>query len=59
MLTMAPPPDWRMAGTACFMPRNTPLAFTPMIVSHDFVLCVSGSCEPLIPALLTRMSSRP
>src|SRR5215469_12665791 len=43
MLTMAPPPVRCMAGMACFMPRNTPLAFTFMIVSHAAVLMVSGS----------------
>src|SRR6266436_2123741 len=59
MLTMAPPPPCRMAGTACFMPRNTPLALMLMRVSHADVLRVSGSCDPLIPALFTRMSSRP
>src|SRR5437867_7251267 len=59
MLTMAPPPPCRMAGTACFMPRNTPLALMFRRVSHADVLRVSGSWEPLIPALFTRMSSRP
>jgi hypothetical protein len=59
MLTMAPPPDCRIAGTACFMPRKTPLALTFMMLSHDGVLVVSGSDEPLMPALFTRMSSRP
>ena len=59
MLTMAPPPASRMAGTACFMPRNTPLAFTLRSASQADVLSVSGSNVPLIPALFTRRSSLP
>src|SRR4029434_2862170 len=56
MFTMAPPPACRMAGAACFMPRKTPLALTPMMLSHDAVLVVSGSDEPLTPALVTQMA---
>src|SRR5262245_55732058 len=48
-----------MAGTACFMPRNTPFALMLMSVSHAAVLRVSGSWEPLMPALFTSTSSRP
>src|SRR5215471_3980974 len=59
MFTMDPPPRWRMAGTACFMPRKTPLALMLMRVSQWVVLRVSRSYEPLIPALFTRMSRRP
>src|SRR2546422_864110 len=59
MLTMAPPPASRIAGTACFMPRKTPFAFTFMRVSQAAVLVVSGSNVPLIPALFTRSSSFP
>src|SRR5215470_6538508 len=59
MLTMEPPPAARIAGTACFMPRKTPLAFTFRSVSQADVLSVSGSNVPLMPALLTRMSSLP
>src|SRR5262245_33395565 len=59
MFTMAPPPASRIAGTAYFMPRNTPLAFTPMSASHAAVLVMSGSKVPLIPALLTSRSSFP
>src|SRR5216117_2872495 len=59
MLTMAPPPAWRMAGTACFIPRKTPLAFTSMRVSQAAELSVSGSNVPLMPALLTRTWSLP
>src|SRR4026208_944249 len=59
MFTMAPPPDRRMAGTACFMPRKTPLALTFMMESHSVVLVTSEPEEPLMPALFTRMSSRP
>src|SRR5215510_6908595 len=59
MFTMDPPPPCRMAGTACFMPRKTPLALMLMRVSQCVVLRVSRSYEPLIPALFTRMSTRP
>ena len=59
MFTIDPPPASRMAGTACFMPRNTPFAFTFMRVSQADVLNVSGSNVPLIPALFTRRSSLP
>src|SRR5262252_7687619 len=59
MFTMDPPPRWRMAGTACFMPRKTPLALMLMRVSQCVVLRVSRSYEPLIPALFTRISRRP
>src|SRR5262249_54170839 len=59
MFTMAPPPASRIAGTPCFMPRNTPLAFTPMSASNAAVLVMSGSKVPLIPALLTSRSSFP
>src|SRR5262247_4232642 len=48
-----------MAGTACFMPRKTPFALMLMSVSHAVVLRVSGSWEPLMPALFTRTSRRP
>src|SRR5215813_6807294 len=59
MFTMDPPPPCRMAGTACFMPRKTPLALMLMRVSQCVVLRVSRSYEPLIPALFTRISRRP
>src|SRR3989442_3558116 len=59
LLTMAPPPACRMAGTACFIPRKTPLAFTSMRVSQAAELSVSGSNVPLMPALLTRTWSLP
>src|SRR5437870_13795221 len=59
MFTIDPPPASGMAGTACFMPRNTPFAFTVMRVSQADVLNVSGSDVPLIPALVTRQSSLP
>src|SRR2546425_3646818 len=59
MLTMAPPPAWRMAGPACFIPRKTPLAFTSMRVPQAAELSVSGSNVPLMPALLTRTWSLP
>ncbi len=56
---MEPPPAARIAGTACFMPRNTPFAFTFSRVSQADVLSVSGSNVPLIPALFTSRSSLP
>src|SRR5215472_2017032 len=59
MLTMAPPPILRICGTAYFIPRKTPRALTPMICSQAAVSNRSSTALPLIPALLTRMSSRP
>jgi hypothetical protein len=38
MFTMDPPPLFRMAGTACFMPRKTPLALMFISRSHAAVL---------------------
>src|SRR5262245_44029736 len=59
MFTMAPPPASRMAGTAYFMPRNTPLAFTPISASQAAVPVMSGSDVLLLLALLTSRSSFP
>ena len=59
MFTMAPPPAFSMTGIACFIPRKTPLALTSMSRSQADVLRVSGSNDPLMPALLTRTSSLP
>ena len=33
MLTMEPPPAFCIAGIACFMPRNTPLALISISLS--------------------------
>jgi hypothetical protein len=59
MLTIAPPPAFSRAGTAYFIPRNTPLALTLIRRSHAETLSMSGSKVPLMPALFTRMSSLP
>jgi hypothetical protein len=60
MFTMEPPPDWRIAGIAYLVPRNTPLAFTAMTRSHSAAVRSSIATRGMtIPALLTRMSSRP
>src|SRR5215471_1372360 len=58
-LTIAPPPLFSIAAIPCFNPRNTPFAFTSIRRSQADVLIVSGSNVPLMPALLTRMSSLP
>ena len=59
MLTMAPPPAFSISGMAYFMPRNTPLALMFINRSQASVLVASRSPLPLIPALLTNMSSLP
>jgi hypothetical protein len=60
MFTMEPPPARRMAGIACFVPRNTPLAFTAITWSHSAAVRSSmGTRGMTMAALLTRMSSRP
>src|SRR5262249_1181145 len=51
IFTMEPPPPCRMAGTACFMPRKTPLALMLMSVSQwgglRGVGCV-GAADPRV-----------
>src|SRR6185369_5820783 len=60
MFTIEPPPAWRMAGIAYFVPRNTPLAFTAITWSHSAAVRSSiGTRGMMMAALLIRMSSRP
>ena len=60
MLTIEPPPAWRMAGMAARVPRNTPLALTSMTRSHSFDRRVlDAAAGPPTPALFTSTSSRP
>ena len=60
MFTIEPPPARRMAGIACFVPRNTPLAFTAITWSHSATVRSSiGTRGMTMAALLMRMSSRP
>ena len=60
MFTMDPPPARRMAGMACLVPRNTPLAFTAITRSHSASVRSSmGTRGITMAALLIRMSSRP
>ena len=60
MFTMEPPPDRRMAGIACLVPRNTPLALTAITWSHSAAVRSSiGTRAMVMAALLMRMSRRP
>src|SRR6266850_1491654 len=60
MFTIEPPPAWRMAGMAYFVPRKTPLAFTAITRSHSAAVRSSIATRGMtIAALLIRMSSRP
>ena len=59
---MEPPPTLRISGIACFIPRNTPVAFTPITWFHaSSSVCstVARLCSVDIPALFTTTSSRP
>src|SRR6266540_1367166 len=60
MFTIEPPPVWRMAGMAYFVPRKTPLAFTAITRSHSAAVRSSIATRGMtIAALLIRMSRRP
>src|SRR6185295_19909384 len=60
MFTIEPPPAWRMAGIAYFVPRNSPLAFTAITWSHSAAVRSSiGTRGMIMAALLIRMFSRP
>src|SRR5262249_37527304 len=59
MLMMEPPPDARIAGSAHFVPRNTPLTLTAMMRSHSVSLVSSIRARKRMPALLTRTLSLP
>src|SRR5919108_6624187 len=59
MLMIEPPPPCRIAGMATLVPRKTPLALTSMTRSHSSTAVSSTRPRPLIPALLTRISSLP
>ena len=55
-----PPPDLRISGMANLVPRNTPVLFTAITLSHSArVTSSTRLLTPPIPALLTRMSSLP
>src|SRR6266849_4801555 len=59
MFTIEPPPAWRMAGIAYFVPRNTPLAFTAITRSHSAAVRSSIATRGMtIAALLIRMSPK-
>ena len=60
MFTIEPPPARRMAGIACLVPRNTPLALTAITRSHSATVRSSiGTRGMTIAALLIRTSSLP
>src|SRR5712691_5970905 len=58
MFTIEPPPARRMAGMACFVPKNTPLAFTAMMRSQSSSLVSSIPLRITMPALFTRTSPK-
>ena len=62
VITISPPPAAASAGRAAREHWNGPLRFTPMIVSHTSSSTLSRSwcgMKLVVPALFTRMSSRP
>jgi hypothetical protein len=59
MLTIDPPPVFAICSAASLVPRKTLVWLTAMIRCHPFKLSGSPTELPEIPALLTRMSSRP
>ncbi len=60
MFTIEPPPARRMAGIACLVPRNTPLALTAITWSHSATVRSSIGLRGItMAALLIRMSSLP
>ena len=58
-LTMEPPPAAFIAGMACLMPKNTPVALIAMMRCQASVLKKSCSALPETPALFTSTSSLP
>ena len=56
---MDPPPALFIAGTAHFVPRNTPVEFTDIVRSQSSRVSSSSGCLNETPALFTRMSSLP
>ena len=59
ILTMEPPPVVCICGTACFVPRNTPVELIFMIRSQFSKLLGSSTLLLLTPALLTSISNLP
>src|SRR5262252_5877611 len=51
MFTIEPPPARRMAGMACFVPKNTPFAFTAMMRSQSASVVSSIPLRSTMPAL--------
>src|SRR5712692_1921751 len=59
MFTIDPPPARRMAGMACFVPKNTPFAFTAMMRSQSPSLVSSIPLRITLHPLFTRQSRFP
>src|SRR3990167_132467 len=59
--TIEPPPDWRIAGTPCLQPRNTPWTLIARMRCHCSTVSLSNveGNGPAMPALLTKPFSRP
>jgi hypothetical protein len=59
MLMIDPPPAWRIAGMAAFVPRNTPLTLTAMMRSQAASVVSSIGARKRMPALFTSTFSLP
>ena len=58
-MMLPPSPETRISGIECFTPRNTPSRLTA-VWRRQFSSVISRIDPPMpMPALLTRMSSRP
>ena len=56
---MEPPPAWRIAASAHFVPKNTPLTLTAMMRSQSSSVVASIFARNRMPALLTSTFSLP
>jgi hypothetical protein len=59
MLMIDPPPPVRINGAAACMPRNAPVRLTASSAFHRSSEVSAMAVRLMMPALLTRMSSRP
>ena len=59
MLMIDPPPAWRIAGMAHFVPRKTPLTLTAMMRSQSASDVSSILARKRMPALFTSTFSLP
>src|SRR6266568_1254759 len=59
MLTIAPPPESRIAGAQCFMPKSGPVRLTASVRFHASTVVLTMPWRAIVPALLTRMCKPP